>query len=116
MDNVTATQPDGAVRARITQGTQQVVGPLLIGVMSAHVDPTAPDGSRPPQVRLEVLTHREIGIPSPGMVGLDTGESLLLEGLGVLELVHVADPPGRADAAPSGSGERAVVFLELRPS
>ncbi|MGP9706771.1 hypothetical protein [Brachybacterium sp. AOP24-D1-21] len=113
--NATATQSDGSVRARITHGTQQVVGPLLIGVMGAHLDPVASEGSRVSQVRREVLTHRELGIPSPGVIGLDVGQRLRIEGVGELELVHLEGAAAHPATSQSGEGQRAVIFLELRP-
>lgn len=115
-DNAAVTQPDGSVRARIVQSTQQAVGPVLIGVMGAHAGPApGSDGPQVPYARLEVLAHRELGIRSPGVVRLEAGQSIPLDGIGELVLVHVEEPVVGPAAVSSGSGNRAVVFLELRP-
>lgn len=114
--NAAIPQADGSVRARIMQGTQQEVGPLLIGVMGAHAAPQVAAGTRAPQVRLEVLASLDSGVRSPGVVGLDVGSGLRIDGIGELVLVHLEDPAGPTEVSEPGAAPRATVFLELRPA
>lgn len=66
-------------------------------------------------MRLGVLTHRELDIPSPGVIGLDVGQILHIDGVGDLELAHLEDPAAGPVASPSAAGRRAAIFLEFRP-
>ena len=105
MGNAEVEQPDGSIRARIAQGTQQTVGPLLVGVLGT----LRGDEGQPVGARLELRVHRRLGVPGPGIVQIESGSGIDIEGVGSVRLVAVIDAPSGA----TSSEARAQVFLEL---
>ena len=107
MANAEVEQADGTIRARIAQGTQQTMGPLLIGVLGVRRD----EDRQSTGARLEVRVHRSLGTTAPGIVHMDIGHGIEIDGVGVLHLAAVVDPP----ATTTSSAVRSQIFLELGP-
>ncbi|WP_141748272.1 hypothetical protein [Brachybacterium sp. HMSC06H03] len=105
MANAEVEQADGTIRARVAQGTQQTVGPLLIGVMGVLRD----EDGQSTGARMEVRVHRSLGTTAPGIVHMEIGDGVEIAGAGVLHLAAVVDPP----ATTTSSTSRSQIFLEL---